>query len=101
MTCRQLDDKVGIIGLYFCLVRRLVSDDGSALLALMDNDVTPLWVGLRFDRAKYAAAWVGSVAGVYINMQRAQAKGAMIARGVAEGKNLTAAALTCKAVIVF
>jgi len=52
-------------------------------------------------RAKNSAAGIGSVTGVYINVERAKAKGAVIARGNAEGQDLLAAVFACKARVVF
>ena len=80
---------------------RLVADGGAALLAAVNDDETALRVGKSLYRAKKSAAIVGSVAGIYINVKRAQTKGAMIARGIAERQNLSSAILTDKARIVF
>ena len=100
-TCGELDDKAGIVGLDFRLVRRLVPDYRATFVALMDYYVALFRVGLGFYGAKDSATGVGSVAGVNIYVQRAQTKRAVITRGVAERQNLFAAILTHKAVVVF
>ena len=80
---------------------RLISDDGAAFVTAVDDDVALLGVGLCLDGAENTAAGVGSVAGVDIYMQRAQAEGTMVSRGVAEGQNLLATAFADEAVVVF
>ena len=70
-SCRQLDDKIGIVGLGLCFVCRLVSDGSSAPLTAVCDYVTALGVGLCADGTKYAAAGVLPVAGVYVDVQRA------------------------------
>ena len=74
----KLNYKVGVVRLYLCLVSRLVSNYLSAFLTFMDNDVSALCVGLCLDRAENTAAVVLSVAGIYVNVQRAEAKRAVI-----------------------
>ena len=100
-TCGELDEQVGIIGLDLSVVCRLVADGGTALLTTVDDNKAALGVGERLYRAKNAAAIVGSVAGIYVNVKRTKAKRAVIARGVAEGQNLLAAILAYKSGIVF
>ena len=97
----ELDYKLHIVGLYLCLVCRLVSYRLAAFFAAVDDNIAALGVGKRSYRAKYSAATVLSVTGVYINVERAKAEGAMIARGVAERKHLSSAILAGEAVIVF
>ena len=80
---------------------RLVADGGTALFAAVDDNKAALGVGERLYRAKNAAAIVGSVAGIYVNVKRTKANRAVIARGVAEGQNLLAAILAYKSGIVF
>ena len=101
MISCQLDNKIKIVGLDLCLVRRLVSDGLSAFLASVDYDVSLLCIRLRSCRAENSEAGICSVAGVYINVQRAEAEGAMIARGVSERKHLFTAIFANKSVVVF
>ena len=67
----------------------------------MDNYIALLGVWLCLDGTENTTTGVGSVAGVYIYVQRAQTKGAVITRGVTERLYLLAAVLTYKAVVVF
>ena len=80
---------------------RLVSDYRATSVTAVYYDISLLGVGLCLDGAENTAAGVGSVAGVDINVERAEAEGAMIARGISEGEHLLAAVLADKAVIVF
>ena len=65
-TCGKLDYKIGVVRLNLGLVCGLISDDCAAALALMNDDISALGIGLGLDRAQYAAAGVGSVAGIYV-----------------------------------
>ena len=65
-------------------MRRLVADCCTAPFALMDDDISLLRVGKNLYWAENAAAGVGSVARVYINVKGTEAKGTMIARGYAK-----------------
>jgi hypothetical protein len=98
---RQADKQVGVVGLNFSLVGGFVARDAAAFFAFMDYDISLFRVGLDLYRAEYAAAGVRPVARVYINMERAEAKGTVVSRGVAEGQDLAAAILADKAAIVF
>lgn len=97
----QADDKIGVVGLHLCLVRRLVAYNGSAPLTPVRYDISALWVGLRPYGAQNAAAGVCPVTGVYINVQGAKAEGTVVSGGVTKRKDLLATALTYKAVIIF
>ena len=97
----QFDNKIEVIGLDLCLVSCLVSDDGAALFTLVENYKASLCIGLGSAGAKDSAAFVRSVSGVYINVERAEAEGAMIARGVSEGEHLFFAVSADESVIVF
>ena len=65
-------------------MRRLVSYHLAAHVTAMYDDVSLLGIGLCLDGAENAAAGIGSVTGVYINVQRAKAKRAVISRGVSK-----------------
>ena len=77
-TCRQFYDKVGIVGLNFRLVSRLVSYRFTAFVTSVNYYVASLGVGKRPYRAKNSAAVVCSVAGIDIDVKRAEAEWAMI-----------------------
>ena len=77
-TCGEFDNKIGVVGLYFRLVRSLISHHLPAPLAFMDNDITALCVGFCFYRAQDSAAVILSVTGIYINVERAKTKWAVI-----------------------
>ena len=79
----------------------LVPDDRTAFVATVNDNIAAFGVRKRSYRAKYSTAIVLSVTGVYINVERAKAEGAMIARGVTERKYLTSAILAYEAVVVF
>ena len=80
---------------------RLVSNDLAATLASMDYYISLFGVGKRSYGAQNSAAFVCSVARVNVNVKRAKAKRAVIARGVAKRQNLFSAILADKSVIVF
>ena len=101
MHCGKLDDKIEIVRLCFSLMCRLVSDDSRALIALMDNDVALLCIGGGAYRTKYSAAFVRSVSGIHVNVQRAEAKRAMVSRRISEREHLFTAILANKSIIVF
>lgn len=57
---------------------RLVSYHLTALVTSVDDDVALLGIGLGFYGAENAAAGVGSVTGVDIHVQRAEAEWAVV-----------------------
>ena len=101
MISRQFDDKIEVVGLHLCLVRGAVANGLSALFATVYDYIAALRIRLCACRAENAAAFVRSVSRVYINVQGAEAEGAVVPRGVSKGENLLAAVLAYKAVIVF
>ena len=90
-----------VIGLYLCLVCSLISHHGTALVTFMYDNVALLGIGLCLDRSENSATVVGSVAGVYIDVQRAEAEGTVISRGVAERQHFFSAILAYKSAVVF
>ena len=80
----ERDDQIEIVGLYLCLVRRATSRGCAAFFTAVNDDVTALGVRLGTDGTQGPAALVCSVSRVYVYVQRIEAKGAMVARGVAE-----------------
>ena len=77
-TCGKSYQKVVVIRLYLCLVRRLVSYRLAAFVTAVNYDITLFGVGSGLYRAQNAAAIVCSVTGVYINVKRAEAKRTVI-----------------------
>ena len=73
----------------------------AAFFASVYDNVPAPRVGLGADRHEKSAAWIGSVAGVDIHVQRMKTKWAVVSRGVAERQNLTPAVCTDKSVVVF
>ena len=96
----KLDDEIHIVGLDLCLVRRFVSDGLAAFFAAVDDDIALLRVGHSTDWAEYSAAFVGSVAGIHVNVKRRKTEGAVISRGVSEREHLASAIFADKARIV-
>ena len=78
MISRQFDDKIEIVGLDLCLVSRLVANGGAATLTAVKNDISALGIGHRTCRTEYSAAGICTVAGVYINVERAKAERTVI-----------------------
>ena len=97
----KLYEKVGIVGLDFCLVGGFIADGCAASIASVNDDVSLFGVGLCPYRAEYSAAIVCPVTRIYINVKRAKAKRTVIARGIAKGHDLFAAIFAYKAGIVF
>ena len=80
----ERDDQIEIVGLYLCLVRRATARRAAAFFTAMQDDVAALGVRLGTDGTQGPATLVCSVSGVDIYVQRIEAKGTMVARGVAE-----------------
>ena len=85
-ACGEPDDHIHIVGLYLGLVGGLIAYRDPAFLASVDKHVASLGVRLRLDGTEDAAAGVGPVAGVDINVERAEAEGAVVTGGVAQGQ---------------
>lgn len=77
-SCGELDYKVVIVGLNLCLVGCFVSNYLSASVAPVDDNIAFFGIGLGADRTKNSTAIICSVAGVYINVQGAEAEWAMV-----------------------
>ena len=97
----EADEEIHIVGLDLCFMCRFVADGRAASFAAVRDDKALFVVGLTADRAQDAAAGIGAVARQNVDVQRAKAKGAVIARSVSEGKHLFAAAHADKSAIVF
>ena len=100
-SCGQLYKVVYIVGLNLGFVRCFVAVYFAAFCAFVQNDVSLFRVGHDLYGVHYAVAFAGSVAGVYVYVERAEALRAVVARGIAEGLYLEAAVCTDKTVIVF
>ena len=100
-ACGEADNQVGIVGLYLRFVGGFVARDFAATVTAVDENVATLGVGKGADGAENTATGVGAVAGENVYVQRAEAEGAMVARGVAERENLLATVLAGEATIVF
>ena len=88
---RQLDDEHEVVGLHLGLVGGAATADLPALGAFGDDDVALLGIGLGGDGLQIPSAGVGSVTGIDVHVPRPKAEGTMIAGGVAQGLDLTAA----------
>ena len=98
--CGQSDKQVVVVGLA-ALKGGLISYHAAAFFTAVDDNISLLRIGKRLDGAENTAAIVCSVAGINIYVQRAEAEGTMVSRGVAKGLDLTSAVLTDKALVVF
>ena len=74
----KLDDKVYIVGLYFCLVSGFVSVYLAAFGAFMENDISFFGVCYGFYGAHDTVALASSVAGIHVNVKGAETFGAMV-----------------------
>lgn len=92
---RQGDYQVKII-----IRCRLVSAQCTAAGAAMRYDIALFRVRLGKHRFKRCAALGRAIARIFVNMERPEAVWAMISRGVAERRDLSAAMLTDKSAVV-
>ena len=90
------DEKVDIV-----IGGRAATVDLTALFTAVGDDKALLGIGLALYGLEPTLTLAGTVAGVYIEVERPKAKGAMIARGVAEGLDLPTAMGADKAVVIF
>ena len=73
----------------------------AADLAFVCDDIAAAGIRLGKDRAHRTPTGIFAVSGHNIHMERPEAKGAMVARGIAERLDLAAAVGTDKARIIF
>lgn len=66
---RQPDNQIKVIGLYFCLVRRLVAHDLAAFFTAVGKDISPLGVRLRPKRAQDSPAGICAVTRENVNVK--------------------------------
>ena len=97
----QLYEQFHAVGLDLCFVGRLISVELAALGAFVNDDISLFGICDYLDRLHWRAAFAGAVTGIYINVERPEAEGAVIARGVAQGLDLLAAMCANKSVIIF
>ena len=71
-----------IVGLDFCLVCGTVAVNFTATCAFVYDNVALFCVCYHLDRLHRRATFTGTVAGIYVDVQRPEAKGAVVARGV-------------------
>ncbi len=95
----QLDNKRHIVRAV-PLKCRFISADFSAFCAFMYYNKAFFCVGLCLNRLKLSTAGICSVPRVYINMERPQAVGAVISRGIFQRKHLSATMHAGKGIIV-
>ena len=98
-TGGKTNKQIVIVGLV-ALKSSLVSNGLTAFVASVNDDKALLGVGKSLNGSKNSLALVGSVAGIYINVKRAETEGTMVSRGVSEWFNLSTAILTDKARII-
>jgi len=101
LSCGKFYEIVYIIGLDFGFMCCFIAVYFAAFGAFVKYDIAFFRVCYNFYRVHNAVAFAGSVAGVYIYVERAKALGAVIARGVSKRLHFEAAVSADKAVIVF
>ena len=82
-------------------MRRLVSVYLAASRAFVDDYVALFRVGNYLDRLHRRLALAGAVTGIYIEVERPKAEGAMVSGGIAKRLYFLAAMGADKAVIIF
>ena len=99
-TRGEPDEKVVVVGL-ISLHSRLVAHHRAAFFATVKDNEALFGVGKGLNGAKNSQAIVCSVPGIYVNMKRAKAEGAVVARGVSQGSDLSSAIYADKSLVVF
>jgi hypothetical protein len=74
----KLYDQVKVVRLNLRFVRGSVSYDRAAFFAAMNYYISTFGIWLSTCGTKYSAAWICSVSGIYIHVERAQAKRTVI-----------------------
>lgn len=101
LSCRECDNLPQIVGLDLHVVGRLITAQLAAFLASVDDDISLLGIGERRHRLQSAAAIAGSVPGVHVQMERPQAKRAMIAGSLLQRQHLLPAVRANKSAVIF
>ena len=97
----QANEERFIVGLDLGLVGGAVAVDLAAARALVNDDKALFGIGLGANGLHLSAAFAGTVAGVDVHVERPEAEGTVVARGVAKGLYGLSAVLANKSVIVF
>ena len=97
----KLNKQGAVIRLSLCIKSSTVTAYFTAFFALMNNNKSSFRVGLGADRSQKAAALVGAITGIYINMYRPKAKGTMISRACSHRENLFATMQANKCLVFF
>ena len=101
LSRRQANEQFHAVGLILRLVRGAVAVQFAAFGTAMNDDISLACIGFDTDRLHFTATFAGSIAWVDIYVKRPQAKGTVVARGVAQGMHLLAAMRADKPIIVF
>ena len=96
---RQPNDEHQVVGLHLGLVGGAATADLAAFLALGDDDIALLGIGLSGDGLQIATARIGAVTGVDVHVPRPEAEGTVVAGGVAQGLDLLPTMDADKAVV--
>lgn len=100
-SCCQRDQKPLAIGLHLCLVRGTIAVKLATFLTTVKNHKSVTRIGLCTDRLHRAAARVGAITGINIDVHAPKAKRTMIARGKAKRFNLATTVQAREATVVF
>ena len=100
MSC-QLDDLFKVVGLICRLMRRPAALQRAAFRASMGYYIAASGIRLGVYRFHFSPAGAGAVAGVFVNVKRPKAEGAVIAGGISERLDPPAAVSADKAAVVF
>ena len=96
---RQPNDQHQVVGLHLGLMGGAATADLPAFGAFGDDDIALLGIGLGGDGLQIPSAGIGAVAGVDVHVPRPEAEGTVVAGGVAQGLDLTAAMDADKAIV--
>lgn len=88
-SCGEFNKQVVVVRL-IAFEGGFVADGCAAFVTAVNDDKSLFGIGQGLNGAENSLTVVGSVTGVYVNVKRAEAKRAVIARGVAKWLNLFA-----------
>ena len=81
----ELYEQRNVVGLHLCIVCCTISSDFSAFFAPMNNYITFFCIGKDLYGSKLAVAFLGSVAGIFVNVERPQTKRTVVSGAVSKG----------------